>query len=144
MSSLFYLLLVYSVSVLLAVLTFNKHLVVQHSNLHRRDRVAHDCSLLLDNSFRRHLWYCFSCIPSDKLIYHLRYDMRWQATWYLITLAGLGGSVGCAVRLETRRSRVQPPPRSVTFFRQDFLRHSLPSADSRRAVVRRKNVHNTG
>ena len=24
--------------------------------------------------------------------------------------AGLGGSVGCAVRLETRRSRVQPPP----------------------------------
>ena len=27
--------------------------------------------------------------------------------------AGLGGSVGCAVRLETRRSRVQPPPRSV-------------------------------
>ena len=30
--------------------------------------------------------------------------------------AGLGGSVGCAVRLETRRSRVQPPPRSATFF----------------------------
>ena len=33
--------------------------------------------------------------------------------------AGLGGSVGCAVRLETRRSRVQPPPRSATFFRGD-------------------------
>ena len=31
-------------------------------------------------------------------------------------LNGLGGSVGCAVRLETRRSRVQPPPRSATFF----------------------------
>ena len=30
-----------------------------------------------------------------------------------------GGSVGCAVRLETRRSRVQPPPRSATFFRGD-------------------------
>ena len=30
--------------------------------------------------------------------------------------AGLGGSVGCAVRLETRRSRVQPLPRSATFF----------------------------
>ena len=30
--------------------------------------------------------------------------------------AGLGGSVGCAVRLETRRLRVQPPPRSATFF----------------------------
>ena len=59
--------------------------------------------------------------------------------------------VGCAVRLETRRSRVQPPPRSATFFRGDwswniFYGHSLPSADSRRAVVSfwRKNVHNTG
>ena len=36
-----------------------------------------------------------------------------------ILLAGLGGSVGCAVRQETRRSRVQPPPRSATFFRGD-------------------------
>ena len=34
-------------------------------------------------------------------------------------IAGLGGSVECAVRLETRRSRVQPPPRSATFFRGD-------------------------
>ena len=65
--------------------------------------------------------------------------------------ASLGGSVGCAVRLETRRSRVQPPPRSATFFRGDwswniFYGHSLPSADSRRAVVSfwRKNVHSTG
>ena len=33
--------------------------------------------------------------------------------------AGLSGSVGCAVRLETRRSRIQPPPRSATFFRGD-------------------------
>ena len=65
--------------------------------------------------------------------------------------AGLGDSVGCAVRLETRRSRVQPPPKSATFLRGDwswniFYGHSLPSADSRRAVVSfwRKNVHNTG
>ena len=36
-----------------------------------------------------------------------------------LIVAGLGGSVGCAVRLETRRSRVQPPPRSATFFRGD-------------------------
>ena len=36
-----------------------------------------------------------------------------------LTDAGLGGSVGCAVRLETRRSRVQPPLRSATFFRGD-------------------------
>ena len=52
---------------------------------------------------------------------------------------------------ETRRSRVQPQPRSATFLRGDwswniFYGHSLPSADSRRAVVSfwRKNVHNTG
>ena len=64
--------------------------------------------------------------------------------------AGLGGSVGCAVRLETRRSRVQSPPRSATFFHGDwswsiFYCHSLPFADSRRAVVIfwRKNVHNS-
>ena len=70
---------------------------------------------------------------------------------YNVDAAGLGGSVGCAIRLETRRSRVQPPPRSATFFRGDwswniFYGHSLPSADSRRAVVSfwRKNVHNTG
>ena len=35
-------------------------------------------------------------------------------------LASLGGSVGCAVRLETRRSRGQPPLRSATFFRGDW------------------------
>ena len=71
--------------------------------------------------------------------------------WHRKSFVGLGGSVGCAVRLETRRSRVQPPPRSATFFRGDwswniFYGHSLPSADSRRAVVSfwRKNVHNTG
>ena len=72
--------------------------------------------------------------------------------WRLIMkFASLGGSVGCTVRLETRRLRVQPPPRSVTFFRGDwswniFYARSLPSADSRRAVVSfwRKNVHNTG
>ena len=33
------------------------------------------------------------------------------------TMAGFGGSVGCAVRLETRRLLVQLPPRSATFFR---------------------------
>ena len=31
--------------------------------------------------------------------------------WVHIRSAGLGGSVGCAVRLETRRSRVQNPRR---------------------------------
>ena len=63
-------------------------------------------------------------------------------------LAGLGGSVGW---LETRRLQVRSTPRSATFLRGDwswniFYGHSLPSADSRRAVVSfwRKNVHNTG
>ena len=51
----------------------------------------------------------------------------------------------------SRRSRVQPPPKSATFFRGDwswniFYGHSLPSTDSRRAIVSfwRKIVHNTG
>ena len=35
--------------------------------------------------------------------------MRYFIKAYVLG-AGLGGSVGCAVRLETRRSRVQPPP----------------------------------
>ena len=42
---------------------------------------------------------------------------------YLISSAysaGPGGSFGCALRLETRRSGVQPPPRSATFFRGDY------------------------
>ena len=63
----------------------------------------------------------------------------------------LGGSVRYAIRLETRRSWVQHPPRSATFFCGDwswniFYGHSLPSAESRRAVFScwRKNVHNTG
>ena len=42
-----------------------------------------------------------------------------QSVADMIVDAGLGGSVGCAVRLETRRSRVQPPPKSATFFHGD-------------------------
>ena len=79
------------------------------------------------------------------------YIVKVGFTGVFIIFIGLGGSVGCAVRLETRRSRVQPPPRSATFFRGSwswniFYGHSLPSADSGRAVVSfwRKNVHNTG
>ena len=61
--------------------------------------------------------------------------------------ASLGGSVGGAVPLETRRSQIQPSLRSATFFRGDwswniFYGQSLPSVDSRRAVVSfwRKNI----
>ena len=88
-------------------------------------------------------------------VYSFTLNKQQKAFWLLrqckCSLAGLDGSVGCALRLETRRSRVQPPPRSATFFHGDWLwnifyGHSLPSADSRRAFVSfwRKNVHNTG
>ena len=86
-----------------------------------------------------------------NVILHILIFTLISTFFYMVQCAGLGGSVGCAVRLETRRSRVQPPPRSATFFRGDwswniFYGHSLPSADSKRAVVSfwRKNVHNTG
>ena len=91
------------------------------------------------------VWVCMNCqaLYSENLFLN---TICWEK--YSVSL---GGSVGCAVRLETRRSRVQPPPRSATFFHGDwswniFYGHSLPSADSRRAVVSfwRKNVHNTG
>ena len=91
---------------------------------------------------------------SMKLLYtgsQKRFRKKNTSCKYHMVIVGLGGSVGCAVRLETRRSQVQPPPRSATFFRGDwswniFYIHSLPSADSRRAVVSywRKNVHNSG
>ena len=40
--------------------------------------------------------------------------------YLIIIMVGLGGSVGCAFQLETRRSWVQPPTRSATFFRGDW------------------------
>ena len=42
-----------------------------------------------------------------------------QLKWVPTTYASLGSSVGCAVRLETRRSRIQSPMRLATFFRGD-------------------------
>ena len=95
-------------------------------------------------------------IPTGMKKFHAELSLVWKkfynlAAWSDATLAGLGGSVGCALRLETRRSQFQPPPRSATFFRGDwpwnvFYSHSLPSADSIRAVISfwQKNVHNTG
>ena len=96
---------------------------------------------------------CFSLGFLLAFILALTSDVvLWLSTEiFQLNNAGLGSSVRCAVRLETRRSRVQPPPRSATFFRGDwswniFYGNSFPSADSRRAVVSfwRKNVHNTG
>ena len=60
--------------------------------------------------------------------------LSWMCVWLLI-----------------RKLWVRPPAGSATFFRGDwswniFYGHSLPSADSKRAVVSfwQKNVHNTG
>ena len=82
-------------------------------------------------------------------------DKAWPVKVWLGKLTALDmtplGWLGRKTSTQTRRSRVQPPPRSATFFRGDwswniFYCHSLPSADSRRAVVSfwQKNVHNTG
>ena len=147
-----------------------------YANSEGPDQPAHPCSLILAFTvcFRNHwdtveyiavLQRSFSgcmALLADMNLYcsHImpwtHFFLAWPI-WYSLCLyvnpcpASLSGSVGCAVRLETRRSGVQPPPRSATFFRGDwswniFYGHSLPSADSRRAVVSfwRKNVHNTG
>ena len=55
--------------------------------------------------------------------------------WFIYTCCDIRKDI-----FEVRKSRVQPPPRSATFFRGDwswntFYGHSLPSADSRRALV---------
>ena len=52
------------------------------------------------------------------------YNGRFGATpvfhaYFSYIKGDFGGSVGCAVQLETRRSRVQPLPRSATCFRGD-------------------------
>ena len=44
------------------------------------------------------------------------FGCKFPSVGSFVYVLGLGGSVGCTVRLETRRSRVQPPPRSATFF----------------------------
>ena len=56
-----------------------------------------------------------NCVKNDQMSHSGASDMG----LHCLPIAGLGGSVGCAVRLETRRSRVQLPPRSATFFRGD-------------------------
>ena len=61
---------------------------------------------------------CYMTSPHCKSVQEQHYIKIKSDSTKFVT-ASLGGSVGCAVRLETRRSRVQPPPRSATFFRGD-------------------------
>ena len=96
-----------------------------------------------DQTVCRLIWVFIGC-TCHKVHFLMWWSQCLQCACLQGAWAGLGGSVGCAVRLETR-------PRSVTFFRGHwswniFYGHSLPSSDSRRAVVSfwRKNVHNTG
>ena len=116
---------------------------------------AEGCILILVWSLLASAWHFLICAIYKAWNVCYTPDIRLFVCTFISLFvhltAGLGGSIGCTVRLETRRSRVQPPPRSATFFRGDwswniFYGHSLPSADSRRAVVSfwRKNVHNTG
>ena len=114
----------------------------------------HFKNLLLQNQemFEADSWYIASRAQSlPSLFKWWPYVDLYRQGQICSPFADLGGSVGCAVRSETRRSRVQPPLRSATFFRGEwswniFNGHSLPSADSRKAIVsfQRKNVHNTG
>ena len=67
----------------------------------------------------------FYTIPNLKFHISLQkcqnvYSIPLPGWSFISSYAGLGGSFGCAVQLETRRSRVQPQPRSATFFRGDL------------------------
>ena len=63
---------------------------------------------------------CFFFSQPKILILFILPQKHVVSTHQITTVnVGLGGSVGCAVRLVTRRSRVQPPPRSATFFHGD-------------------------
>ena len=68
----------------------------------------------------------FCCILdfSFKLFYNYFLDILFGCA---IKVAGLGGSVGCAVQLETRRSLVQPPPSWATFFWRLIMKYFLRS-----------------
>ena len=65
------------------------------------------------------MWKRGEIAPHYFIIIYIYIFLTSGVKLHIHLLAGLGGLVGCAVRLETRRSRVQPPPRSATLFRGD-------------------------
>ena len=82
---------------------------------------------IMSEVFGQEKWSSSSLLLATQLVLETFGDFhtwscRMEAVMFQIIIlyeAGLGGSFGCAVRLETRRLRVQPPPRSATFFRGD-------------------------
>ena len=91
-------------------------------------------------------WYCIT-YTSYHMLLNFKFGIALPTS--SSSVVGLGGSVGC---MSDWRSGgcYWTPAGLATFFRGDwswntFYCHSLPSPDSRRAVVSfwRKNVHNT-
>ena len=120
---------------------------IRYVYVFQKDMITSSTIMCLSEKYDNIKYVCISEVY-DKIKYVCVFQKSMITSSMFVSL---GGSIGCPVRLETRRSRVQPPPRSETFFRGDcslniFNGHSLPSTDSRRAVVSfwRKNVHNTG
>ena len=145
----------YQMSHFMRKLTLSKYKQQRHRSAYIFMQSDQHLCCLLPRQYN--IYICLTKALIAKLLFAVAQCMdvqmyfTFQYSLNYMYIAGLGGSVGCAVRLEIRRSRVQPPSRSATFFRGDwswniFYGHSLPSADSRRAVVSfwRKNVHNTG
>ena len=100
-----------------------------------------------------------ACIPTDDLIPPIRRSRNRHSLTFQTPATRTDiykGSffprprwLGCAVRLETRRSRVQLPPRSATFFRGDWswatVILSLPLIqEGQLSVSGERMVHNTG
>ena len=97
-----------------------------------------------------HAWWlsvsiCLSVHPSVcQSVIHLYVDTcRYVIvlfSWDIFSWAGVSGSIRCLSDYVIRRLQVQPLADLVTFFHGDwswniFYSHSLPSPDSRRAVV---------
>ena len=83
------------------------------------------------------------------LVKILEISFKKKTRWMYFKCAGLGGSVGCAVRLETRRSRVQPRRgRQHSFVEIDHeifstVILSLPLIQEGQLSVSGERMHNT-
>ena len=111
----------------------------QQRHISSRYKICFCCSIKQRMAVRR------SILAHDKILPTAVYDKH--TTMYGCQQSRPRWLSWLRVRLMIRRSRVQPPQGFVEIWSWNiFYGHSLPSADSRRAVVRfwRKNVHITG